>query len=76
MLADKIPPPANIDPRDIYRTLALVGDDEKVENWRALGGRFVVDISQNTTNRLKDYLTRFWLFYNSSPDLQKILATA
>jgi hypothetical protein len=36
----------------------------------------VVDTYRNTSNRLKDYLSRFWHYYQTSPDLQKVLATA
>ena len=41
-------------------------------------GRTVVrvDISGKTSNQLKDYLKRFWEYYNTSPSLQKALETA
>jgi len=35
-----------------------------------------VDIVYKTLNRLKTYLSDFWLFYQSSPSLQKALANA
>jgi|GEM_PF-4769349 len=35
-----------------------------------------VDIRGEMLKQLKDYLKRFWEYYNSSPALQKALATA
>ena len=32
-----------------------------------------VDITGRTSKQLKDYLSRFWVYYNASPNLQKIL---
>ncbi|MSR85323.1 hypothetical protein EXS71_02715 [Candidatus Uhrbacteria bacterium] len=36
----------------------------------------LVDMSDNTLNRLKDYLSGFWQYYQSSPSLQKALEIA
>jgi len=33
----------------------------------------LVDNSENTLNRLKDYLSNFWIYYQSSQTLQKAL---
>jgi|GEM_PF-5063470 len=32
-----------------------------------------VDIKDNTLNRLKDYLSRFWQYYQARPILQEII---
>jgi DNA invertase Pin-like site-specific DNA recombinase len=40
------------------------------------GHTLQVDIRRKASNQLKDYLKRFWVYYNSSPALQKALATA
>jgi hypothetical protein len=40
------------------------------------GGFYVVDISDNTLNRLKAYLSRFWENYQTSVNLQKALENA
>jgi hypothetical protein len=36
----------------------------------------MVDNTDNTLNRLKDYLSGFWQYYQSSPNLQKALEFA
>lgn len=35
-----------------------------------------VEITGESLKRLKLYLERFWQYYNSSPQIQNILATA
>lgn len=37
------------------------------------GAFFMVDISDNTLNRLKAYLSRFWQYYQTSVNLQKAI---
>lgn len=36
----------------------------------------LVDTARKTLNHLKDYLARFWQYYQTSPALQKALANA
>lgn len=41
-----------------------------------MGPLLFVDITGKTMNRLKDYLTQFWEYYQSSQNIQNALATA
>jgi hypothetical protein len=44
-----------------------------------LGGRdsfLFVDTSRKRLNHMKDYLSRFWVLYQNTPNLQKALANA
>ncbi len=33
----------------------------------------MVDTSYNTSNRIKSYLSRFWEYYQTAPELQKAI---
>ena len=37
---------------------------------------FVVEMPGKLSNRVKDYLSRFWIYYESRPNLQKALGNA
>jgi len=48
----------------------------QLKNLRRNEGFLIVDTQGNTLNRLKDYLSRFWVYYQSNKNLQNILENA